>query len=234
MRGSTQLMAWRTSGHGQLPRRRRSGRRRRECAGPTPPPEWIHRRSGSDGDTGRLQDAGRGASWRRGKMPVQHVGQPGASRQSPRRQCAPSDSRTKRMRTWILAIGGSALVSCSQSPSDAGPPVGAVTCPSGVALTNTQAASLPVVDWKGGALPRCEPRCGVGTPEMGFPPASAIPTGVCVKDAATCGIGARLACKDGLGGGPVNGYACSCVDGRWSCVIVQQGGAMCSGGLFAD
>ncbi len=135
---------------------------------------------------------------------------------------------------WILAIGGSALVSCSQSPSDAGPPVGAVTCPSGVALTNTQAASLPVVDWKGGTLPRCEPRCGVGTPEMGFPPASAIPTGVCVKDAATCGIGARLACKDGLGGGPVNGYACSCVDGRWSCVIIQQGGAICSGGLFAD
>jgi hypothetical protein len=78
-----------------------------------------------------------------------------------------------------------------------------------------------------------QPRCPVASDANGCNPstgydcaADALPQGLACSGASQCQ--ATVGPVDGCG--RVDGWICSCVDGRWSCDDCAVGGALCEGG----
>jgi hypothetical protein len=71
--------------------------------------------------------------------------------------------------------------------------------------------------------PDCTPTCGAGQADFQY--LEALPAGECTGE-PTCQMGVRIICPCG-DWGPVNGYICGCVAGRWSCTLAYPGGNTC-------
>lgn len=83
--------------------------------------------------------------------------------------------------------------------------------------------------------PACIPRCGAGEKYPGVGGSTygeeSLPSGACAYDGETCSMGASVlqecpgkpkqACN-------YSGYECTCRAGEWQCVVVSQGGGLCS------
>jgi hypothetical protein len=86
----------------------------------------------------------------------------------------------------------------------------------------------PAKDW-----PECTPSCDPRLVAVGgfpFPLDQDLPAGPCEDEGATCRSAVTAGwcgpCRD-MGGGPGNGYRCTCREKRWQCAIVSQGAAAC-------
>jgi endo-1,3-1,4-beta-glycanase ExoK len=86
------------------------------------------------------------------------------------------------------------------------------------------------VGGNGPQLPPCAPTCGSAFHRDNWNSTDALPAGACETTSAACDMPAWQLCSCGTGGS-LDGYRCSCVDGRWSCVIVgARGLGVCSCG----
>jgi hypothetical protein len=74
----------------------------------------------------------------------------------------------------------------------------------------------------------CAPRCGSTTRFAdNFYATDALPAGDCCDDAPTCVMAAHHICPCPTNRGAVNGYRCSCLNGKWSCAIISHGASTC-------
>jgi beta-glucanase (GH16 family) len=71
-------------------------------------------------------------------------------------------------------------------------------------------------------LPDCTPTCGSVRHDVWYS-TDALPAGACDPTSPACGMPAWHLCAC-LSPGSLDGYKCSCVDGRWSCVIIGARG----------
>lgn len=96
--------------------------------------------------------------------------------------------------------------------------------------TYTISTVFPFGDPSTQPLSECLPTCGVEPYGDGFYKADALPAGSCDNSWSSCTMAAHGLCPCPSDRGPVNGYECSCIAGRWSCVITSPGASVCSGG----
>ena len=79
-------------------------------------------------------------------------------------------------------------------------------------------------------LPNCAVSPGISTigTSSAYPP-TALPSGAC-SGAPRCSIAIDPCCHP-TGNELIDGYACTCSGGQWSCVIFSPGGGVCSLGI---
>jgi hypothetical protein len=114
----------------------------------------------------------------------------------------------------------------SGADTDGAPQAGSAGC---VVRTETyddarQFAYAEVADLT--VYPECVPTCGVARANVGYV-LQALPAGACAAE-PVCEMPVQLACPCSGEDGPVNGYVCACVGGRWSCTVASQGLAVCT------
>lgn len=133
----------------------------------------------------------------------------------------------------VLVAAAVVIAACGNSDDDAGSQTGAridADCESrSEAVTSDTEFAFDDTP-PDAPLPECIPTCGAHKSAEGFYRADALPAGSCTAADAACEMGAHQLCPCTTDRGPVNGYRCSCVEGRWTCVVWSQGASVCSGG----